>query len=336
MSRCSPPVAYTPDVRIRLGLCQGTVRLCGPPVRPLGDVGNARNGRIHFLLRIESADGESHATISRDRSKLRMHQRCAMQTGAGGDVVVHIEHDTDVPRIDAPQVHKDGREVVCKVVAAVQLDAFNLPETIHQSLCQLHLARMDIRDAVLVQPVLSGPQRGHADHVWRAVFKPPGILLEMERMDRPNAGAAAAHLFDAYVLANTKAADAHAPHERFVAGEGNHIDVHLPHVDRNDADGLSGIHDEPDAALAADRPNLLDWLYRTDHVRSVVDDHKLRVRPYGLGDIVRVHEPGVVERDEGRLCAVVADHVVDGPDHGVVFEVGGDVMVTRRNQPRND
>src|ERR1019366_1767626 len=67
------------------------------------------------------------------------------------------------------------------------------------------LARMDIRDAVLVQPVLSGPQRGHADHVWRAVLKSPGILVEMERMDRPNAGAAAAHLFDAYVLANTKA-----------------------------------------------------------------------------------------------------------------------------------
>src|ERR1017187_8922477 len=199
-------------------------------------------------------------------------------------------------------------EVVFKAVAAVQLDASDLPETIHESLCQLPLARMDIRDAVLVQPVLSGPQLGYAAHVWRAVFKPPGILLEMERMDRPNAGAAAAHLFDAYVLANTKAADAHAPHERFVAGEGNHIDVHLPHVDRNDAGGLSGIHDEPDAALAADRPNLLDWLHRTDHVRSVVDDHKLRVRPYGLGDIVRVHEPGVVERAEGRLCAVVADH----------------------------
>src|ERR1035441_6214901 len=95
--------------------------------------------------------------------------------------------------------------------------ASDLPETIHESLCQLHLARMDIRDAVLVQPVLSGPQRGHADHVWRAVLKSPGILVEMERMDRPNAGAAAAHLFDAYVLANTKAADAHAPHERFVA-----------------------------------------------------------------------------------------------------------------------
>src|ERR1039458_6082536 len=144
---------------------------------------------------------------------------------------------------------------------------------------------MDTRDAVLVQPVLSGPQRGHADHVWSAVLKSPGILGEMKRMDRPNAGAAAAHLFDFYVLANTKATDAHAPHERFVAGEGHHIDVHLPHVDRNDAGGLSGIHDEGDAALAADRSNLLDRLYRADHVRSVVDDHQLRVRPHRPGDI---------------------------------------------------
>src|SRR5664280_296507 len=96
---------------------------------------------------------------------------------------------------------------------------------------------MDTRDAVLVQPVLPSPQRRHTDHVRSAVLESPGILIKMVGIDGPNAGTAATDLLDFYMLANTEAADAHAPHERFVAGECDHVDVHLLHVDGNDAGG---------------------------------------------------------------------------------------------------
>src|ERR1019366_5801937 len=154
---------------------------------------------------------------------------------------------------------------------------------------------MDTRDAVLVQPVLPSPQRRHTDHVRSAVLKSPGILVEVERMDGPHAGPAAAHLLDYYMLPNTEAADAHAPHERFVAGEGDDVDVHLMHVDRNDAGGLSGIHDEGHVALTADASDLPDRLHRADHVRAVVDNHQLGVRPHRPGNSVRVDEPCAVE-----------------------------------------
>src|ERR1035437_2862513 len=103
---------------------------------------------------------------------------------------------------------------------------------------------MDTRDAVLVQPVLPRPQRRDTDHVRSAILESPGILVEVERIDGPNAGTAATDLLDFYMLANTEAADAHAPHERFVAGECDDVDVHLLHVDGNDAGGLSSIQDE--------------------------------------------------------------------------------------------
>src|SRR5664279_2764729 len=170
---------------------------------------------------------------------------------------------------------------------------------------------MYICDTVLVQPVLPRPQRRHTDHVRSAVLESPGILAEVERMDGPNAGPAAAHLLDYYMLPNTEAADAHAPHERFVAGECDDVDVHLLHVDRNDAGGLSGIHDERDAALATDSSDLPDRLHRANHVRPVVDDHQLGVRPHRPGDIVRVDEPCAVERDKRRFRSVIPDHVVD-------------------------
>ena len=78
----------------------------------------------------------------------------------------------------------------------------------------------------------------------------------MVRIDGSHAGAAAAHLLHFDVLANAEAADAHAAHQRFVAGECHHVDVHLLHVDRNDAGGLSGIHDKGHAAFAADPADL--------------------------------------------------------------------------------
>ena len=33
---------------------------------------------------------------------------------------------------------------------------------------------------------------------------------------------------------------------------------------------------------------------------------------------------------------MIANHVVDRPDHGIMFEIGGDDVVARRNQPGND
>ena len=68
----------------------------------------------------------------------------------------------------------------------------------------------------------------------------------------------------------------------------------------------------------------------------MVDDHEPGVRPHGVSNVAGVNEPRAVERHERRFGAVVADHVVDRPDDGVMFEVGGDDVVARRDESGDD
>ena len=132
------------------------------------------------------------------------------------------------------------------------------------------------------------------------------------------------------VLADAEAADAHAPHERLMTGESHHVDVHLFHVDGNDAGGLGSIHDKRHAAFVADPADLPDRLHCAEHVRAVIDDHHPGVRPYGSGNVIGIDKSGAVERNKGCFGSVVADHVIDRPDHGVMFEVSGDDVIAVR------
>src|SRR5271165_967590 len=250
--------------------------------------------------------------------------------------MVHVEHNSHITGINALQVHKNGREVVLEALTTVKLHAFDLPQAVHQSLRQLHFARMYVCDAVLFQPVLTGPQRGYANHIGCTVLQSPRILIEVVGIGRSHARSATAQLFDFDMFADAEATDAHTPHQRFVAGECHDVDVHVLHVDGNDTGGLSGIHNKHHLAFATDTSDLIDRLHRAQHIRAVVDDHEPGVRPHGRGNVVWIHEPSAVERDVSRFRTVVADHVVDGPDHGVVLEVGGDDVVAGRNQSGND
>ncbi len=82
-------------------------------------------------------------------------------------------------------------------------------------------------------------------------------------------------------------------------------------------------------------PISLNRLNRADDVRPVVHDDDARVWAYRLANGVGLDESLSVERQVGGFGAMIANHVVDGPDHGIVFEVGGDDMVALADQPGN-
>ena len=88
-------------------MCQRAVGFRRTLLCPLRDIGNPSNRRIHFSRGIERTNREPHATISFNGSKLRVHQRRAMQSSAGRNVMVHVEHDSHITGINALQVHED-------------------------------------------------------------------------------------------------------------------------------------------------------------------------------------------------------------------------------------
>ena len=68
------------------------------------------------------------------------------------------------------------------------------------------------------------------------------------------------------MLAHREPTDSHASHQSLVPGESKDVDVHLFHVNGNDACRLGGIYDKGEVVLATDCPDLLDRLDRADDI----------------------------------------------------------------------
>src|SRR5208337_2848509 len=109
-------------------------------------------------------------------------------------------------------------------------------------------------------------ERRYSHHVWRSVLQPEGIFFEVVWLNGSHAGAAAAHLPHLNMLANAETADPHATHQRLVASECDHINVHFLHIDWDHAGGLRRVQYKNDVMLPADPPDLLDRLHRADDV----------------------------------------------------------------------
>ena len=151
-------------------------------------------------------------------------------------------------------------------------------------------------------------------------------------MRRSHTSTPAADLPDFDVLANAKASDPHRTHQALVAGEGQHIDVHVLHVYGNGTRGLGCVDRECHALLPANPANLSDRLNRANHIGAMVHNHQCRVGPDRSGDVVWIDKPGCVKRNKRRFDAAVAHEVVDRADHGIVFQIGGDHVIASRQQ----
>jgi hypothetical protein len=143
----------------------------------------------------------------------------------------------------------------------------------------------------------------------------------------PHARGAGAGVPDLDAVAHVQPADAGRPHERLVARERQHVDVHRLDVDRNPPGGLRGVDQERHALLAAAGADLRHRLDGADDVRRVRDSHEFRVVAKERADVVGIDEALAVERDVIHLDAVIERKVVQGPEHRVVLEVGGDRVI---------
>ncbi len=155
-------------------------------------------------------------------------------------------------------------------------------------------------------------------------------------MGRVHTGATATGLPYIDVLSHAETADPSATHQRFVPCEGQHINVHLLHVDWDHARGLGRVDGKDDIPLAADPADLLRRLHGADDVRAVVDDDQLGVGPDCLRNVGGIDEPGTIEGNKGRSHATIAHQVVDGAEHRVVLEVGGDHVISLGQQSKDE
>ena len=64
-------------------------------------------------------------------------------------------------------------------------------------------------------------------------------------------------------------------------------------------------------------------------------DDDARIGAYRPADRVGFDKSLRVKGQVGGFGAMIANHVVDGPNHGIVFEVGGDNVVALPDQPGN-
>src|ERR1039458_8137140 len=136
--------------------------------------------------------------------------------------------------------------MVLQTAAAIELHAVDRPQPIDEPLRELHLAGVGILDTVLVEPILSCPECGNADHVWRPELHPPGVFLQLIRIGRAHARTSRARLPKLDMLADAHSADSGRAHERLVTRKGEDIDIHRLHVDRDYAGSLGRIDSNED------------------------------------------------------------------------------------------
>ena len=129
-----------------------------PLTRPLRDVGDGSDGGVDVGFGIEGADGEAHAAVGRLDTELAMDQRGAMQSGTRGDVVIYVEHYSDIAGIDTSEVHENRRKMIFETVATVETYSFDLSQALDEFFCECHLLPMDVLHATLIEPILARRQ----------------------------------------------------------------------------------------------------------------------------------------------------------------------------------
>ncbi len=195
---------------------------------------------------------------------------------------------------------------------------------------------VDLVHALLQDPVHTRVEPGHANGVEGAGLHPVREFVEMERVERPDAGAPEDRAADRDVFADIGAADACGTHQTLVARECQQVDAHGLDVDGNGARALAGVHRKVDSGLPAATADLADRLDRADDVGGVVHYDEPGVLPEGLLDVVGIDVAPGVERDVCDLDPAVALEVVKGAENRIVLEVRGDDVVALREHAHDD
>ena len=108
-----------------------------------------------------------------------------------------------------------------------------------------------------------------------------------------------------------------------MAGEGQHVDVLLLHVDVEVSGGLHGVGVEQDALFMAHGADLGNGQNGADLVVGVHDGHQAGVGPDGVRHLLGGDGAGGAHRQQLHLKALLLQ-LFQGVENGVVLEGGGD------------
>jgi len=303
---------------------------------PRGYLGHGVDRVVDMLVGIERPDREAHRALEFGGAELLMHQRRAVQAGPGGDIVIDIEPGANIGRVHTLDIHGDCRKMILQVIATIDPDALDLLKSINQPACQAHFLAVDTFNSRLVYPILSGPEGSYADHVGCAILHAVGVALQMVGVDRINPRAAGACMTDFDIIAHAKPADTGTSHKRLVAGERDDIDIHLFHVDRDDACCLRRIGRKQYIRLLAYSADFLERLDRAQDVGAVIDHDKFRIFFKCGSYVIRIDKTVGIEWDIGNLNSMIADKMIYWSDNGVVLQVGRNDMVAWTKEPPDD
>ncbi len=283
-------------------------------------------------LCIERPDTQSSGAVDFVGAELLVDEGGALEAGSAGYVVIAVEDGSDVGGFETFDVKADDADVIGWVILAIEDDVFVVAYAVDETLGELHFAMMDCFHALTFEPADSGEETDDTDEIGGAVFETVGVFFEMMKLGGFDACSACAGVADIDTFANVEAADSGGPEQRFVSGKSDDVDVLLFNVYRDFPGSLGGINEEDDTALLTELADLGDGLDCTDDVGGVVDYDEPRGGLEERDKIFRVDEPVVVEGNVIHFYAVVLLVMMEGTQHRVVLDVGGDNMIASREQ----
>ena len=186
-----------------------------------------------------------------------MHQRRAVKSRTGGDVVAPGQGVCQRGGFAARQVERDGRHVVAGI-ATVHRDARNLRQARHKMRAQRGQALMDGVDPLRADKARTLRKAGQAMTVQRARLQVLGPRDGLVLLVGEHARAAEEERLDIDPRAGDQAARARGTHQRLVTGEAQHVRAHGLHVHGIGARSLRGVHQQQRAGCMGDAGDALD------------------------------------------------------------------------------
>ena len=165
-----------------------------------------------------------------------------------------------------------------------------------------------------------------------ASLKDGGHLCGMGAAVGSDARAAYLQGADGNVLCHAKAAGALGSHQPLVAGKAQHGNAHGLHVDGVGARRLAGIRHQQQAVGPGDAADLPQIQHVAGEVGGVGTDDGTGLPADEPGKVAVIHAAAPVRRDHGQADDARILQTVQGPQHGVVLQIGGDHVVARGEQ----
>ena len=192
---------------------------------------------------------------------------------------------------------------------------------------------MNPLQARLLQPVHGGGQARDAVAVKGTRLQADGILGRLLRQVRLHAGPAVFQGPDLHAGPDAHASRPLGAHQPLVAGKAQHVRPQIVHVDRSGAGGLGRVHHQQGTVF-------MGHLADSSHVRHVAGQ---------VGGVGTDHQPGAgadqplqlpvvqpalpVRAGQVQVDPPLRLQAVEGPQHGVVLQHGGDHPVPLLRQP---